>query len=217
MRKDQIELLIKANVKLIDEKTVYLSETTQIDEGTIIYPNVTILGDTKIGKNCKILPGCFLENAIIGDNCVIDSSKISDSEVMSGSTVGPYAHLRMHTVVHKNVRIGNFVELKNTILGEDSKCAHLTYLGDSDVGKNVNIGCGVVTANYDGKKKNRTIIGDNSFIGCNTNLIAPVKIGSNVLIAAGSTITDDVEDDAMGIARARQVNKSEYGKKFINK
>lgn len=217
MQENLMKLLVEANVKFVDERTVYLSEETEIGEGTIIYPNVTILGQTKIGKNCKILPNSFLENAIIGDDVIIDSSKISDSTVMSGTTVGPYAHLRMHTVIHENARIGNFVEFKNTVFGEGSKCAHLTYLGDSDVGKNVNIGCGVVTANYDGKKKHRTMIGDNTFVGCNTNLIAPVTIGSNVLIAAGSTITDDIDDGAMGIARARQTNKADYGMKYLKK
>lgn len=215
--KENIRSLMNQNVSFIDPEHVYIDEHVKIGEGSVIYPNVTILGETVIGKNVKILPNSYLENALIGDDVVIDSSKIVDSEVMKGSTVGPYAHFRAHTIVHEDCRIGNFVEFKNTEFGQGSKCAHLTYLGDSIVGKNVNIGCGVVTCNYDGKKKNKTIIHDNVFVGSNVNLIAPVTIGENVLLAAGSTITADVESGAMGIARSRQENKADYGNKFFSK
>ena len=136
---------------------------------------------------------------------------------MKNTTVGPFAHLRNHTVVHENCRIGNFVEFKNCNFGNGSKCAHLTYLGDCEVGEHVNIGCGVVTVNYDGKNKYKTIIGDHAFIGSNVNIIAPVTIGHHALLAAGSTITEDVEDGAMGIARSRQTNKEDYGTKYLNK
>ena len=136
---------------------------------------------------------------------------------MENSTVGPFAHLRNHTVVHENCRIGNFVEFKNCNFGNGSKCAHLTYLGDCEVGEHVNIGCGVVTVNYDGKNKFRTKIGDHAFIGSNVNIIAPVTIGHHALLAAGSTITEDVEDGAMGIARSRQTNKENFGTKYLNK
>ena len=151
--KEKIRSLMDQGVQFIDPEHVYIDEEVSIGEGTLIYPNVTIAGETKIGKNTKILPNSYLRNAIIGDEVEIDSSKIVESEVMKGSTVGPFAHLRAHSVVHEDCRIGNFVEFKNTDFGQDSKCAHLTYLGDSIIGKNVNIGCGVVTCNYDGKKK----------------------------------------------------------------
>lgn len=215
--KEKIRSLMDQGVQFIDPEHVYIDEEVSIGEGTLIYPNVTIAGETKIGKNTKILPNSYLRNAIIGDEVEIDSSKIVESEVMKGSTVGPFTHLRAHSVVHEDCRIGNFVEFKNTDFGQGSKCAHLTYLGDSIIGKNVNIGCGVVTCNYDGKKKSKTIIHDNVFVGSNVNLIAPVTVGANVLLAAGSTITDDVEEGAMGIARARQVNKQDYGNKFFSK
>ncbi len=206
-----------SNVQFLDVNRVLVDDEVEIGEGTIIYPNVTLLGKTKIGKNCKILPNCFFENAVIGDNVTIDSTKISDSEVMDGTTVGPFAHLRNHTIVHKNCRIGNFVEFKNCNFGEGSKCAHLTYLGDSEVGEHVNIGSGVVTVNYDGKNKFKTKIGNHAFIGSNVNIIAPVTIGDNALLAAGSTITEDVNDGAMGIARSRQVNKEDFGRKYLSK
>lgn len=215
--KEKIRTLMEQGVCFIDAQHVYIDDEVVIGEGTLIYPNVTIVGKTTIGKNVKILPNSYLVNAIIGDEVEIDSSKIADSEVMKGSTVGPYAHLRANTVVHCHCRIGNFVEFKNTVFGEGSKCAHLTYLGDSIVGKNVNIGCGVVTCNYDGKHKHKTIIHDNVFVGSNVNLVAPVTIGSNVILAAGSTITKDVEEGAMGIARSLQVNKADYGNKFFAK
>ena len=181
MASADIQRLIDQKVEFIDAQRVSIGEDVEIGEGSVIYPNVTLLGHTKIGKNCKILPNCFFENATIGDNVTIDSTKISDSEVMENSTVGPFAHLRNHTVVHENCRIGNFVEFKNCDFGNGSKCAHLTYLGDCEVGEHVNIGCGVVTVNYDGKNKFRTKIGDHAFIGSNVNIIAPVTTGPRFL------------------------------------
>lgn len=217
MTSEIIQRFIDSGVEFIDSNRVTIGEDVQIGKGSVIYPNVTLLGKTTIGENTKILPNCFFENAIIGDDTVIDSSKIMDSEVKKGCTVGPFAHLRMNTVVHENCRIGNFVEFKNTIFGKESRCAHLTYLGDCEVGVDVNIGCGVVTVNYDGKKKHRTKVGDHTFVGSNVNLVAPVTIGHHVVLAAGSTITEDVEDGAMGIARSRQTNKEDYGMKYLTK
>lgn len=217
MTTEDIQRFINGQVQFIDPARVTIGEDVEIGEGSIIYPNVTLLGSTKIGKNCKILPNCFFENATVGDDVVIDSTKITDSEVKNGATVGPFAHLRNHTIVHENCRVGNFVEFKNCDFGKGSKCAHLTYLGDCEVGEHVNIGCGVVTVNYDGKNKFKTKIKDHAFIGSNVNIIAPVTIGHHALLAAGSTITEDVEDGAMGIARNRQVNKQEYGLKYLNK
>lgn len=209
--------LMCRGVQIIDPDNTYIGNDVEIEAGSVIYPNVTIMGHSKIGKNCEILSGSYLMNAIIHDEVVIDSSKIADSEVGKGTTIGPYSHLRNHTVISENVRIGNFVEFKNSNFGDGSKCAHLTYIGDSDVGKKVNIGCGVVTVNYDGAHKFRTTIKDGAFIGSNVNLIAPVTVGEKALLAAGSTITEDVGDGAMGIARARQSNKEEFGSKYLNK
>ena len=217
MTSENIQRFVDSGVEFIDANRVTIGEEVQIGKGTIIYPNVTLLGKTTIGENAKILPNCFFENATVGNNTVIDSTKIMNSEVKDGASVGPFAHLRMNTVVHENCRIGNFVEFKNCNFGKDSKCAHLTYLGDCEVGVNVNIGCGVVTVNYDGKNKFRTTIGDHSFIGSNVNIIAPVTIGHHAVLAAGSTITEDVEDGAMGIARSRQTNKENFGKKYLSK
>ena len=204
-------------VTLIDPENTYIDVDAEIGSDTVIYPNVWIEGNTRIGKHVEILPNSFLRNAVIADHAVIDSSKIVESKVGEGSTIGPMSHLRNNTEIKENCRIGNFVEFKNSQFGNGSKCAHLTYIGDSDVGERVNFGCGVVTVNYDGKNKFRTVIKDGAFIGSNCNLIAPVTVGENALLAAGSTITSSVEDGDMGIARTRQSNIKGYGTKYKNK
>lgn len=209
--------LLKKGVNILDPNNTYIDADCEIGEDSVIYPNTFILKGSKIGKKVTILPNSFIENSIINDNCTIDSSKITDSKVGSNSTIGPMAHLRNKTNIAGDARIGNFVEFKNTNFGKGSKSAHLTYVGDSDVGEKVNFGCGVVTVNYDGKNKYRTTIGNGAFIGSNVNLIAPIKIGDNALLAAGSTITDDVDTGDMGIARSRQENKLGYGDKYKNK
>lgn len=209
--------LIENGVFILDPNNTYIDEDVVIGEDTTIYPNVFILKGSKIGSNVTILPNSYLSNAIIKDGTTIDSSKIVDSEVGENSVVGPMSHLRNHTCVKGEARIGNFVEFKNTNFDLGSKCAHLTYVGDSDVGKKVNFGCGVVTVNYDGKNKFRTTIKDGAFIGSNVNLIAPVTIGENALLAAGSTINKDIEDGDMGIARPRVEVKSGYGQKYKKK
>lgn len=204
-------------VTLIDPDNTYIDTEVSIGVDSVIYPNVHLEGNTVIGNNVTIFPNSYLRNAVIEDGAVIDSSKVVESKVGANSTVGPMSHLRNNTVVASNCRIGNFVEFKNTNFGEGSKCAHLTYVGDSDVGKGVNFGCGVVTVNYDGKNKFRTTIKDGAFIGSNCNLIAPVTIGENALLAAGSTITSSVENGDMGIARSRQSIKKGYGTVYKNK
>ena len=208
---------MKEGVQIVDGKRTVIGKDVRIGKDVLIHPNVEILGNTVIEDGAEILPGSYLNNAHIGKNVRIDSSKIVDSSVGEGTTIGPMSHLRNHTAIGKNCRIGNFVEFKNTNFGDGSKCAHLTYVGDSDVGKNVNFGCGVVTVNYDGKNKFRTTIKDGAFIGSNVNLIAPVTIGTNVLLAAGSTITSDVPDGDMGIARSRQSNKKGFGDQYKKK
>lgn len=204
-------------VTIIDPSNTYIDVDVEIGQDTVIYPNVHIQGNTKIGEHVEILPNSFLRNAMIANDVVIDSSKIVESQVDAHTTIGPMSHLRNNTHIHENCRIGNFVEFKNSEFGEGSKCAHLTYIGDSDFGKKINVGCGVVTVNYDGKNKFRTVVKDGAFIGSNCNLIAPVTIGENVLLAAGSTITDSVNDGDMGIARARQTIKSGFGTQYKKK
>ncbi|MFV0380078.1 MAG: bifunctional UDP-N-acetylglucosamine diphosphorylase/glucosamine-1-phosphate N-acetyltransferase GlmU [Anaerorhabdus sp.] len=211
------EKLMSDGVVIIDPDNTYISKDSTVLKGAIIHPGSTILKNSVIGENSIIYPNCYLENADIGKNCIIKSSYICSSKVSDNCQIGPYAHLREHTLVEKDVRIGNFVEFKKTKFGKNSKCAHLTYLGDSVVGEDVNIGCGVVTANYDGKVKHQTIIGDKSFIGCNTNLIAPVKVGNNSIIAAGSTITKNVGDNDFAIARSHQEIKAGYAEYIKNK
>ena len=191
---------------------VMIGRDIQIGKGTRILPNTIILGDTKIGENCVIGPNSWVADSVIGNGVVLDNCKITDSIIEDGVDCGPFVKVRAGSVLKKGVHIGNFVEVKNSIVGEGTKSAHLTYIGDSDVGAGVNFGCGTVTCNYDGKVKSRCTIGDGAFIGCNTNLIAPVEVGEKAYIAAGSTITDDIPSDALSIARAKQVNKEGWVK-----
>ena len=208
---------MRKGVTMVNPDQTYISLSTELDADVTLYPNVYLEKKTKIGKGTVVLPNSFIVNSTIGENCKIDSSRITDSIVKNKVNVGPFAHLREHCVIDDSNRIGNFVEMKNTQLGFDSRCAHLTYLGDSIVGKKVNFGCGVVTVNYDGKSKFKTIIGNNAFIGSNVNLIAPIEVGENAVVAAGSTITRSVEDTDMAIARAHQVNKPGYGLRYKEK
>lgn len=186
---------------------VIIGKDVRIGNSTVILPNTIILGDTVIGDGCTIGPNSYLDNATVGNNVILDNCKILDSTVENDVDAGPFVKVRANSVLKKGVHIGNFVEVKNSVVGEGSKSAHLTYIGDSDVGSDVNFGCGTVTCNYDGKNKWRCKIGDGAFIGCNTNLIAPVEVGEKAYIAAGSTITDSIPDKALSIARARQVIK----------
>ncbi len=204
-------------VTFIDPEQTYIDADVQIGKDTIIYPNVYLQKSTKIGEGCIIYPGTMIINGEIGDYTTVDSSKISDSKVGSYSKIGPFTHLRNGTFVHDKSRIGNFVEVKNSEIGENGRCAHLTYVGDATVGKDVNFGCGVVTVNYDGKHKYRTIIEEGAFIGSNVNLIAPITIGRNSVVAAGTTVNKDVPEGDMAIGRSRQENKPGYGQKYKNR
>lgn len=216
--RDRINLQwMKDGVQIIDPSRTVIGKDVKIGSDVVIHPNVEILGQSILEDGAKILPGSYLKNAVIGKDVTIDASEITDSRIGQDTTVGPMSHLRNGCEIGRNCRIGNFVEFKNTKFGDGSKCAHLTYVGDSDVGQNVNFGCGVVTVNYDGKNKYHTTIGDGAFIGSNVNLIAPVTIGKNALLAAGSTITSDVEEGDMGIARSRQANKKRFGNKYLKK
>lgn len=208
---------MRAGVTMVNPDQTYISLSSVLDADVTLYPNVYLEKKTVIKKGSVILPNSFIVNSTIGENCKIDASRITDSIVKNKVNVGPFSHLREHCVIEDNNRIGNFVEMKNTQLGFDSRCAHLTYLGDSIIGKKVNFGCGVVTVNYDGKSKFKTIIGNNAFIGSNVNLIAPIEVGENAVVAAGSTITRNVDDTDMAIARAHQVNKPGYGLRYKEK
>lgn len=208
---------MEKGVTFVNPDQSYVSLNTVLEEDVTIYPNVYLEKKTHIKRGTTLLPNTFIVNSIIGEDCKIDASRITDSEIKNKVNVGPYAHLREHCVIDDNNRIGNFVEMKNTQIGFDSRCAHLTYLGDTIVGKKVNFGCGVVTVNYDGKNKFKTKIGDYAFIGSNVNLIAPIEVGENSVVAAGSTITRSVDDTDMAIARAHQINKPGYGLRYKEK
>lgn len=197
-------------VTIVDPDNTYIGRDVVIGEDTIIEPGCIIKGNTVIGNHCHIGPYCEFTNVTIKDNVEIKFSVISDSIIENGVDIGPYARLRTNCHILENVHMGNFVEMKKAVFGKGSKAAHLSYIGDAEVGSDVNIGCGTITVNYDGKNKSLTRIKDKAFIGCNSNLVAPVTVEENAFIAAGSTITKDVEKDAMGIARARQVNKEGY-------
>ncbi len=208
---------MKDGVSFVDPNLSFISLNTTLGTDVTVYPNVYCENKNTIGNNVTLLPNTYLSNTSIGNDVKIDASRITDSEVGNEVNIGPYAHLRMHCVIADKNRIGNFVEMKKTSFGYDSRCAHLTYLGDSIVGANVNMGCGVVTVNYDGKNKFQTVIEDGAFIGSNANLIAPIKIGKNAVVAAGSTIYEDVLETDMAIARARQINKEGLGLRYKEK
>lgn len=214
MQKRINEAHMKNGVTFYDPEHTYVDVEVKIGADTVIEGNVSLHGTTEIGEDCHITSGSDLTNAKIADGVVIKSSNIEDSSVGTGSDIGPFAHLRPKSIISENVHIGNFVEVKKSEISAGTKVGHLTYVGDATLGKNINIGCGTIFVNYDGKNKHHTTVEDNVFIGCNANLIAPVKIEEGAFIAAGSTITKDIPKDAMGIARSRQENKLEYAKKL---
>nr|WP_320027038.1 bifunctional UDP-N-acetylglucosamine diphosphorylase/glucosamine-1-phosphate N-acetyltransferase GlmU [uncultured Acetobacterium sp.] len=213
MRKRINHKLMDAGVTMIDPATTYVGNRVLVGQDTILYPGVILEGETVIGENCLIGANSRLVHTKIGNNVTIQSSTILESGVDDYTTVGPYAYIRPGSEIGKHCKVGDFVEVKNSTMADGAKASHLTYIGDGDVGENVNLGCGTVFVNYDGKKKYRTIVEKNAFIGCNTNLIAPVTVKEGAYIAAGSTITEDVPEDSLAIARARQVNKVGYLKK----
>ena len=207
MQKRINEYHMRNGVTMRNPESVYIEDGVEIGNDTEICQNVTIKSGTKIGSDCVIGSGSMLDRAVIHDGVDVLSSVILESEVDEGTHVGPFAYIRPNCHVGKEVKVGDFVELKNSNIDDGTKISHLTYIGDSDVGKRVNFGCGTVTCNYDGKKKYRTTIGDDCFVGCNTNFVSPITVGDGVYIAAGSTITEDIPENSLSIARARQVNK----------
>lgn len=206
--KDRVlEKLMVRGVSIIDKESVFIHPDVRIGRDTIIYPNVFIEGRSKIGKECKIYPNTRIVDSIIGDRVTIkDSTVIESSIIKNESVIGPFAHLRPGSVIGSSCKIGNFVEVKRSRIGSGTKASHLSYIGDADVGNNVNIGAGTITCNYDGKKKHKTIIDNNVFIGSDTQLIAPVRIGKGAYIGAGSTITEDVPPESLALSRVRQRN-----------
>lgn len=204
-------------VTIIDTNSTYIESDVEIGNDTIIYPGVMLKGNTKIGSNCIIEMNSSIENSIIGNNTEVKNSTIIDSVVGENTTVGPYAYLRPKSNIGNNVKIGDFVEVKNATIEDNSKASHLSYIGDAHVGKDVNIGCGVVFVNYDGKNKFKSIVKDGAFIGSNSNLVAPVIVDEDGYIATGSTITKDVPKGSLAIARERQVVKEGWVEKKKSK
>ncbi|MGN1414161.1 MAG: UDP-N-acetylglucosamine diphosphorylase [Anaerovoracaceae bacterium] len=194
-------------VEFVDLYTAYIEEEVEIGRGTLIGPCVTLKGNTVIGENCVIGQNSRVENCRIAAGVEIQSSVLLDSSVGEETKVGPFAYLRPGSSVGAHCKVGDFVEIKNSSFGDGSKASHLTYIGDSDVGSGVNLGCGVVFVNYDGTNKYRSTVEDGAFIGCNSNLVSPVTVGAGAYIGAGSTVTEDVEADALYVARARGVTK----------
>jgi len=197
-------------VTIQDPDSTYISVDVSIGPDTIIYPQTFIYGKTTIGEDCEIGPLTRIKDCIIEDNVKIIRSECELSSIQKNVSIGPFSRLREGTELQENVKIGNFVETKKTKISRNSKAQHLTYLGDTYVGKDVNVGAGTITCNYDGKKKNKTFIDDGAFIGSNTSLVAPVNVGKNSLIGAGSVITKDVPDNALALARAHQINKENW-------
>ena len=198
---------MERGVTLVNPASITIDDTVELQPDVTIEPQTHLRGKTQIGSGSRIGPGSLIENSQLGENVTVLYSVVSDTVVKDGTRIGPYAHLRGHVELGESCRVGNFVELKNTTLGDRTNVAHLSYLGDAQLGNKVNIGAGTITANYDGVKKHRTQIGDRTKTGSNSVLVAPVTLGQDVTIAAGSTVTDDVPDDCLVLARARQVVK----------
>ena len=208
-------------VIMLDPTAVWVEEQVTVGNGTVLLPGTILRGNTVVGENCTIGPNVMLTDTTVENDVIINSAQVEDSILRRGCEIGPYTHIRPHCDVGEECKVGAFVQLKNCTLGKGTKMAHLTYVGDADVGERVNFGCGTITCNYDGVAKHRTVIGNDCFVGCNTNLVAPVTLADGVYTAAGSTVTQDVEADALVIARARQTVKpgwaAEHRKKKVKK
>lgn len=205
--------MVAAGVNILDANNTYIDPRVKIGAGTMILPGTIIRGETVIGENCEIGPGSVVNDCTVGDGSVVNASQINESVVGCRTKIGPFAYVRPGCTIGDDIKVGDFVEVKNSTLGNGTKISHLTYVGDSDVGERVNFGCGTVTVNYDGKKKYRCTIGNDVFLGCNTNLVAPVTVENGAYTAAGSTITETVPAGDLGIARERQTNLPGWAKK----
>lgn len=217
LRKRINTLHMRNGVSIIDPENTYIGTEVEIGSDTIIQPGTIIMGKTTIASDCLIGPNSEIKDCQVGEGTVIRQSVAHDSVIGAEVNIGPFAHIRPQSQIDDEVKIGNFVEIKKASFGKGSKASHLSYIGDAEVGQDVNIGCGSITVNYDGKNKFLTKIEDNVFIGCNANLVAPVTIGKGAYVAAGSTVTEDVPGNALTIARARQVNKENYADKLNQK
>ena len=213
LRRRKLVELMDSGVTVMDPASTFVDATVSVGEDTVLYPFTWLEGETTIGRDCRIGPNSRIADSQLGDAVTLHFSYAHECKIAEGVTVGPYVHLRPDTQLATGVKVGNFVEIKNSLVGQGSKVPHLSYIGDTDIGSGVNIGSGTITVNYDGKKKHRTHIGDDAFIGCNTNLVAPVSVGAGAYIAAGSTITKDVPDGALGVGRARQSNIAGWAEK----
>jgi bifunctional UDP-N-acetylglucosamine pyrophosphorylase/glucosamine-1-phosphate N-acetyltransferase len=202
--------LMANGVTLIDPDRTYIDPEVIIGADTIVYPGTVIKGATVIGEDCVIGPHADLTDVTIGNRVWLRHTVALDAIIEDNAQIGPFAYIRPHSKIGKSVKVGDFVEIKNAVLGEDTKISHLSYIGDARIGSGVNVGCGAITVNYDGKQKHMTVVEDGAFVGCNVNLIAPVTVGESAYVAAGSTITDDVPPHSLAIARQRQTNKEGY-------
>lgn len=207
------EAHMREGVRIIDPAATYIDADVAIGGDTVVYPGNVLESGTRIGSGATLYPGNRISASRVGDGVTIQSSVLVEAQVGNGATIGPFAYLRPGSKVGAGCRIGDFVELKNAVIGDGTKVPHLTYVGDAEIGERANIGCGAVFVNYDGHRKHRTTVGDGAFIGCNTNLVAPVTVGRGAYTAAGSTITEDVPDDALAIARSRQTNKDGWARR----
>lgn len=205
--------MMENGVTIVDSDNTYIGSDVTIGSDTIILPGCVIEGNTVIGEDCVIGPNARLTNMVLKNGVTFQASTGMDSSVGEETTVGPYAYIRPNCTIGAHVKVGDFVELKNSVIGNGTKISHLTYIGDTDAGEGINFGCGTVTVNYDGKKKYRTTIEDNVFVGCNANLVAPVTLKKGSYVAAGSTITRDIPEDVLAVARSRQKNIEGWTKK----
>ena len=204
---------LESGVDFIDIYSAYIDDTVVIEEGAVIANNVTLKGNTVIRSGAYIGQSSVIADSEIGSGTTVEASYIYESTVGSDTKIGPFAYIRPGSRIGNGCKVGDFVEVKNSTFGDGSKSSHLTYIGDADVGRNVNLGCGVVFVNYDGAKKYRSTVGDDAFIGCNSNLVAPVQVGDGAYVAAATTITEDVPADALCIGRVRASNKEGWVKK----
>ncbi|UOE94189.1 bifunctional UDP-N-acetylglucosamine diphosphorylase/glucosamine-1-phosphate N-acetyltransferase GlmU [Alkalihalobacillus sp. LMS39] len=211
------ESWMKQGVTIIDPAATYIEKEVIIGQDTVLYPGTMIRGNSEIGSGCIIGPHSEILSSTIGDKTEVKQSVVRESHIGSGVAVGPFAHIRPESNIGNDVKVGNFVEIKKSNFGNGSKAPHLSYIGDAEIGDRVNLGCGSITVNYDGTNKHKTKVGDDAFVGCNSNLVAPVTVGKNAYIAAGSTVTDNVPDSALSIARSRQTNKEGYVQKIKEK
>lgn len=203
------------NLVLKDKKSIFIAKTVKIGENVTIYENTRIEGNSVIGDGVVIMPNCYVIDSVIGDNTVIHNSVIEQSVTGKNCKIGPYSHLRPNSTLKNDVHIGNFVEIKNATLDDGVKANHLAYVGDADIGKKCNIGCGAIFVNYNGKIKQRTVVGDNCFIGSNCNVIAPCVIKKNSYVCAGTTVTKEVNEGDFVIGRVRQEVKPNLAKKYL--